>query len=94
MAVNSSGIVYVTDRHDHRVQLFSADGKYISLFGSRGLNMVNFIIHTVSVYTPPTQCTSLIATIVFQHTLAVDSLSNTLVHDEGMERESWIVLEE
>ena len=34
VAINSSGVVYVTDYNNHRVQLFSADGQFISSFGS------------------------------------------------------------
>ena len=36
MAINSSGVVYVTDYDNHRVQLFSANGQFISSFGSEG----------------------------------------------------------
>ena len=36
MAISSSGVVYVTDYGNHRVQLFSADGQFISSFGSDG----------------------------------------------------------
>ena len=47
--------------------------------------MVNSIIHSVSVLTPPTQCTSLMTTIVCQCTLEVDSSSIVLVQkrEEG-----------
>ena len=36
MAINSNGVVYVTDYNNHRVQLFSAEGQFISSFGSEG----------------------------------------------------------
>ena len=36
VAINSSGVVYVVDYYNHRVQLFSADGQFISKFGSEG----------------------------------------------------------
>ena len=36
VAINSSGVVYVTDNGNYRVQLFSADGQFISSFGSEG----------------------------------------------------------
>ena len=36
MACDSNGVVYVTDFFNHRVQLFTADGQFISSFGSYG----------------------------------------------------------
>ena len=36
VAINRSGVVYVTDQHNHRLQLFSANGHFISSFGSKG----------------------------------------------------------
>ena len=39
VAINSSGVVYVTDSDNRRVQLFTADGDFISTFG----NDSNFI---------------------------------------------------
>ena len=36
VAISSSGVVYVTDFYNHRVQLFSANGQFISSFGSEG----------------------------------------------------------
>ena len=34
VACDSSGTVYVTDFFNHRVQLLSIDGQFISLFGT------------------------------------------------------------
>ena len=36
LAINSSGVVYVTDYNNHSVQLFSADEQFISSFVSKG----------------------------------------------------------
>ena len=36
VAIDSNGVVYVTDYRNHRVQLFSADGQFILSFGSEG----------------------------------------------------------
>ena len=36
VACDNSGVVYVADRNNHRVQLFSTDGQFISSFGSEG----------------------------------------------------------
>ena len=33
--IDNSGVVYVTDKGNHRVQFFSADGQFISTFGSK-----------------------------------------------------------
>jgi DNA-binding beta-propeller fold protein YncE len=36
VAVNSAGYVYVTDSGNHRVEVFDADGNYLSQFGTTG----------------------------------------------------------
>ena len=36
VAINSNGVVYVADNCNHRVQLFSDEGQFISSFGSEG----------------------------------------------------------
>ena len=36
VAIDNSGVVYVTDKYIHRVQLFTADGQFISTFDSEG----------------------------------------------------------
>ena len=36
VAINSGGVLHVTDSCNHRVQLFSANGKFISSYGSQG----------------------------------------------------------
>ena len=37
MAVDSQGVVYVIDTHDHCIQKFSISGQFIGQFGSSGV---------------------------------------------------------
>ena len=87
LAINtSSGVVHVTDFDNHRVQLFSADGQFINhhvhLFyaNRQSLTWSAFFPDQYNyVYTPPTQSMSLIKTIVYRCTVAVDNSSSVLV---------------
>ena len=36
IAIDSQGLVYVTDRNNHRIQKFSPDGKFVGQFGTEG----------------------------------------------------------
>ena len=61
---------------------------------ARGLNMVNSIIHSVSILTPPRQCTSITDDnhrVSVYTIIAVDSSSIVSVQ-KGEERETWMIL--
>ena len=36
IACDSTGKVYVTDRDNNRIQVFTAEGKFLRMFGQRG----------------------------------------------------------
>ena len=42
MAVDSDGNVYVTDTFNNRVEIFDADGEFISMFGKNGDGPADF----------------------------------------------------
>ena len=43
ISIDSDGVVYVTEKGNHRVSVFSCEGKFITSFGSRGSGPGQFI---------------------------------------------------
>ena len=50
VAIDSNGLVYVTDRDNHRVSVFTPEGEHVTSFGSRGEGPGQFVApHEVAV---------------------------------------------
>ena len=43
VAVAPSGNIYVADNHNHRIQIFSAEGKWLTAFGGAGGGVGQFL---------------------------------------------------
>ena len=43
IAIDSTGIVFVADWDNHRVQLFSPKGDFIGKFGTKGMKLLLFL---------------------------------------------------